>query len=180
MMGTDVFVLDDRTLVTDVSGTYKAIFAAMAVWQLDEILVELKAAGASVVSELRIAIRRGWYMDPDTDERIMLVGPDGKPARPEIHVTNPREGKPARNQGLVLPWQSGQIFLLDGAPWLYPHADVNRRVVDEGFIGEVCSWPKSRRGDRMDSLSQYVARHRAVAPARGAGGAPIPLERASG
>jgi len=177
MIGGKTLVLDDRTLVTDVSGTYQAIYAAMAVWDLDEILVELKAAGPGVVTELRAAIRRGWYLDPKTDQRVPLLGPSGRPACPEIHLANPKEGKAARNQGLVAPWERGDILLHDGAPWLYAQVDTSRKTLDDGFIGEVCSWPGSQRGDRMDSLSQYVARHRVVVTAK-ASASPIVLTRA--
>lgn len=180
MVGSDTLVLDDRTRILDISGTYLAIFEAMAAWQLDEILIELKAAGPGVVNELRIAIRRGWYMHPATDKRIEIVGPGGRPARPEVVVTSPREGKPARNQGLVKPWEDGSIFLYDGAPWLYASADASRKTVDAGFVGEVCSWSKDGdRSDRLDALSQYVARNRATGQASRTGGAPIVLTVAS-
>lgn len=175
MIGGDTFVLDDRTKVLDVSGTYLAIYETIAAWQLDEVLVELKAAGAAVVAALRETIRRGWFMHPVTDKRTELLGPDGKPARPEIRLANPKESKTARNQGLVEPWQRGTFFLHDGAGWLYAQADLNRKLVDEGFIGEVCSWPKSRRGDRMDSLSQYAARHRPTPAAGKTSSPPIVL-----
>jgi hypothetical protein len=174
----ETFVLEDRTRVLDVSGTNRAIYEAMRAWALDEILVELKAAGPSVVSELRIAIRRGWYLDAETDERIPLLGPDGRPARPEVRLASPTESKAARNQGLVQPWEEGRIFVRDGGGWLHPHVDAGRRTVDAGFIGEVCTWSRAEdRGDRMDALSQYVARHRpAQAPKTSA--PPIVLTRA--
>ena len=173
----ETFVLDDRTQVLGVSGTYRAIYAAIAAWDLDTILVELAAMGPSVVAAVREALRRGWYMDPITDEKTLLLGPDGKPARCTVETrTLGKDSKLTRNQGLVQPWQDGLIFAHDGAAWLHAQADVNRRIVDEGFIGEVCSYPGSRRSDRMDSLSQYVAHNRRVVQPPSSG-APIVVTR---
>lgn len=183
MAGSNTLVLDDRTRILDISGTYQAIYAAIAAWPLDEVLVELKAAGASVVNELRLAIRRGWYVDPrdvgPEPIRKPLLGPDGKPARPEVTLIVPKESKAARNQGLVQPWEQGTIFAHDGAGWLYPTADTNRKIVDGGFVGEVCSWRREGDpGDRLDALSQYVAKHRVVVQ-QTPSAAPIPLRRAN-
>lgn len=176
-LGEARFVLDDRTRVLGVGATYLGIFELIGAWELDEILVEIKAMGPSVIYELTLAIRRGWRLDPETDERIPILGPDGKPPRCQVKTYNPgKDSKLTRAQGVVGPWNDGLVFLRDGAPWLYPRADSNRRTVDPGYIGDVCSYtgPGSGRTDRMDSLSQFVAHNRVVVQQR-ASAAPIAL-----
>lgn len=144
-----------------VSGTYRAIFDIIRGWNLTEILVEMKALGASVVAELQVAIRRGWYIDRDTDERSELLGPDGQPTRAVVTPCDPgREDKRQRAHAMLPAWEQGLIFLLDGAPFLYPQVDENRRTVDEGTVGELCSSPKSRRTHCVDAWSQYLTHKR--------------------
>lgn len=171
--GDDRYTLDDRTKVLGVSGTYRAIYAAIRAWQLDALLVEMKALGAAVVDEIERAIRRGWYIDPDdnTGTKIELVGPDGKRTRPDVIRYNPgKNSKPQRAHGMLPTWESGMWFLHDGAAWLYPQVDENRKTVDEGLIGELCSFDGtsagSIRSDRVDTLSQYHAQHRTATDAR--------------
>lgn len=154
-------ILDDRTRVLGVSGTYLAIYEAIRLWMLDRILVEEKALGPSVIRELEIAIRRGWYLDPETDERVPLLGPDGRPAAPEIEAVNPgKDSKVQRAHGMLQPWQRGELLMLDGAPFLYPRVDENRKTVDEGYVGEICSFTGRGRTDRVDATSQFIARYR--------------------
>lgn len=165
--GEERYGLDDRTRVLGVSGTYRAIFDLIRAWPLHRILVEEKALGPSVIAELQRAIRRGWYIDPDTDERIVLLGPDGKPTRAVVEAHNPGKDTKIQRAHAMLPvWEQGLIFFHDGAPWLYPQVDENRKTVDEGCVGEVCSFPSSRRSDRVDAWSQFVAHYRGVVDAR--------------
>jgi hypothetical protein len=160
--GEERYVLDDRTRVLGVSATYRAIYEILGVWPLDKILVELKALGAGVIDEVTKSIRRGWYLDEE-DEKVQLLGPDGGRIRASVVPSNPgKEDKVQRAHGMLPLWEQGMIFLLDGAPWLYPQVDENRKTVDEGMIGEVCSFPASRRNDRVDSISQFVAENRVV------------------
>jgi hypothetical protein len=159
--GDETYVLDDQTKVLGVSGTYVAIFKILAMWLLEVVLVEKKAMGPSVIAELERSIRRGWYLDPDTEERVPLLGPDGKRVRCKIETFDPgKDSKPTRANGVVMPWEQGTVFLHDGAPWLYPQVDENRKTIDEGCVGEICGFPASRRSDRMDCLSMAVAYYR--------------------
>lgn len=159
--GDEIYVVDDHTKVLGISGTYRAIFRVLGMWPLDRVLVEKKALGPSVIAELEKAIRRGWYVDDETDERVPLLGPDGKRVRAVVEAFDPgKDSKATRANGVVPPWQQGTIFLRDGAPWLYPQVDANRKTVDEGAIGEICGFPASRRNDRMDCLSMAVAYYR--------------------
>lgn len=153
--------LDDQTKVLGVSATYRAIFETARIWRLDRILVEMKALGAGVVDEVMRAIRRGWYLDADTDERIDLVGPDGRALRCEVEAVDPgREDKVQRAHAWLPAWEQHLVFFHDGADWVYPRADSSRKTLDEGAIAEVCSFPASRRRDRVDAWGQFVARYR--------------------
>lgn len=161
--GEERLVLDDATRVLGVHGTYRAIFQLAARWSLDRILVEEKALGAGVLAEIMLAIRRGWYMDSETDDRVELLGPDGRRLRCEVEPYKPgKEDKVQRAHGMLPAWQQRLWLLHDGADWLYPKIDESRKTLDEGWIGEVCSFPGSRRSDRVDSESQFSARYRAT------------------
>jgi hypothetical protein len=153
-------VMHDATRVLGPSATYQAIYTLIAEWPLDRILVEVKALGAGVIDQIRQAIRRGWYVN-EKGEQVLLRGPDGKPTRAVVEEYDPgKESKDQRNIALVPPWEQGHILFLDGANWLYPQVDENRKIVDEGMLGEICSWPNSRRRDRMDALGQSIASRR--------------------
>lgn len=157
-IGDDRFVCDDRTRTLGPSGTYLAIYQLIATWPLERILVELKALGAGVIDEITRAVRRGWYIDPDTDARVELLGPDGKRPRCVVEPFQPgKESKEQRWHAMLPTWEQGRIHLLDGAEWLYPVPDADRKILDEGFVGEICSLPHSRRKDRADALAQFIA-----------------------
>lgn len=165
--GDERLVVDDRTRVLGVGGTYLAIYELIGAWPLSRILVELKALGAGVITEISMAIRRGWYTHPDTDQQVELTGPDGQRPRCTVEPFNPgKDSKPQRHHAMLPDWQRGAILLRDGADWLYSQSDDNRRIVDEGFVGEICSVPHSRRTDRADALSQFVAHYRTTQDAK--------------
>ena len=156
--GEERFVLDDRTRVLGPSETYWAIYDLMHAWPLERVLVELKALGAGAIDELRRAIRRGWYVGRN-EEQVRLLGPDGEPVRCTVEPFNPgKDSKEQRAHGTLLPaWQQGLVLLRDGADWIYPTTDESRKTIDEGLFEEVCSYPASRRNDRIDWLSQLIA-----------------------
>lgn len=164
----DRFVLDDRTRVLGVEGTYLAVYELLAAWAIERVLVELKALGAGVISALTAAIRRGWYTHPVDDRKVELLGPDGKRVRCEVEPYQPgKESKPQRAHGGLPAWQAGQIFLLDGAHWLYPVTDDSRKTVDDGFIGEWCGFGAgAAKSDRVDAVSQFLARYRNATTSR--------------
>jgi hypothetical protein len=137
--GEETYVLDDHTKVLGISATYRAIFELIALWMLERVLVEKKAMGPSVIAELERAIRRGWYLDPDTDERIELLGPDGKRVRPVIErSTRARTASPARarhasrrgSRGYLLPRR--RVVATRTGRRSIPQVDANRKTVDEG------------------------------------------------
>jgi hypothetical protein len=159
----DRFILDDQTRILGVSATYRAVFDVLAKWPIERVLVELKALGAGVIEELELAIRRGWFLDNETDEKIELLGPDGRRVRCEVEQVKvaPGEDKVQRAHGMLPSWEAHQMHVHDGAEWLYPRSDeATRRTVDDGYIGEICGFPRSRKSDRVDATSQFVARYR--------------------
>lgn len=160
----DRFVVDDRTRILGIEGTYLAIYELIGAWPLERVLVELKALGAGVIAAIELAIRRGWYIHPVTDEQVQLTGPDGERPRCVVEGYSPgRDTKDQRMNAMLPDWQRGAVYLRDGADWLYPDIDAGtRKTMDEGFIGEVCSVPHSRRRDRADALAQFMAYHRDV------------------
>ncbi len=104
--GDDRFALDDRTRVLGVSGTYRAIYDVLGAWPIELVLVELKALGAGVIREVEMAIRRGWYMDADTDEKVELLGPDGNRVRCRVEAALPgKEDKVQRAHGMRPTWE---------------------------------------------------------------------------
>ncbi len=166
--GEDRFILDDRTRVLGVEGTYLAVYELLAAWAIERVLVEVKALGVGVIAALTAAIRRGWYTHPTEDRKVELLGPDGKRVRCEVEPYQPgKESKPQRAHGGLPAWQAGQIFLLDGAHWLYPVTDDSRKTVDDGFIGEWCGFGAgAAKSDRVDAVSQFLARYRGATTSR--------------
>lgn len=160
------YICDDRTRVLGVNETYLAVYELITAWMLERVLVELKALGAGVIAEVERSIKRGWYLDAN-DKKVELLGPDGKRARCVVEAYQPgKEDKVQRANAMLPDWQAGLIFLHDGAGWLEPHVDANRRVLDEGYIGEICSFPRSRRSDRMDATTQFHAKYRGTQDVR--------------
>ncbi len=138
------FVFDDRTAVMGISEMYASIKACIAFWRVSRVLVELKAAGASVIADLRQALAKGD-----------IIGTDGLPVSVVVEaVRDVRDSKVSRARAMVSAYEAGHVFLLDGAPWLYPTKG------DEGHIGELCTFPNSKRDDRVDAMSQLMTHYR--------------------
>lgn len=162
LRGDERFAVDDRTRVLGVDGTYQAIYTLIGAWMIERVLVELKAAGAGVCAEIDRSIKRGWYLDAE-NRKVELLWPDGSKPRCVVEPWKPppNEDKVQRAHGALPAWRDGFTFLRDGADWLYPQVELEgRKTLDEGFVGEICSFPGSRRKDRVDAWSQFVARYR--------------------
>lgn len=102
-------------------------------WRVDSILIEPKAAGPSVMDTLVEQMARGdipmvtiWECDPGNSDKEMRL----EAAVPYI--------------------KNGQLYLLDGAPWL------------EEFVKELTVFPNGLNDDRVDALSQCLNFKRAV------------------
>lgn len=165
-LGEQRLLLEDATRVLGASATYQAIYDLLRGWPIERLLVENKALGNGVIAEIQKAIRLGWYVN-DQGEQVPLRGPDGKPVRCTIEDFDPgRDSKDQRAMAMLPSWEQGLILFRDGAEWLHEKVDANRRVVDEGTVGEICGFPHARRRDRMDTLAQVVANRRGAIDVR--------------
>lgn len=143
-IGEDRIVFDDRSAVMGILEMIAAVKAAIIAWRAPRVLIELKAAGATLVAELRRALAAGEIRDAEGKAITVVV---------EV-VKVVRDSKPGRWKATVPSWEAGHWYVLDGAPWLY------ERGSDQGFVGEICSFPASKKNDRVDALSQADARYR--------------------
>lgn len=141
------FILDDLTDVMSIDVMYDRIAEAIERWPVKKAIIELKAAGAAVVTELRKRLARGE-----------IIWPNGRAAVVELVTYDPgKDSKESRAAAMVPAWRSGLIYVLDGADWLYPKVSDSGKTLDQGFVGEVCTFPKSKRSDRVDALGQILA-----------------------
>ncbi len=144
------YVFDDRTEIMSIETMYVEVKAAIAAWPLGKVLIELKAAGSSVINDLKKSLGDGT-----------LVGPDGLPTMVEIvPITDVKDSKEGRAAAMVSSWRNGLVFLLDGAHWLYAKVASGGKTIDQGFVGEITTFPKSKRNDRIDALSQLFTFYR--------------------
>lgn len=145
--GNERFVIDDRTDVMGIEQMYQAVFQAIRDYPVRKVLIELKAAGSSVVNALRKALAAGD-----------LKWPNGRTAIVEIvtYTPGPHDSKQSRAAAMQPEWAAGLWYVREGAEWLYPKVVGAGKIVDHGFIGEVCTFPKSKRNDRVDMLSQVA------------------------
>lgn len=156
--GQERFVFDDRTAVMGIEAMYAAVKETVNAWPVvGRVLVELKAAGPSVIAALDRMIRDGEIVDAEGNPRVVVVEAINVPAH---------EDKESRAMGMQPSWAQGLIYVLDGAAWLYPRVASGGRVVDEGFINEITSFPRSKRSDRVDAMSQLMAYYRERGDAR--------------
>lgn len=143
--GNERFVVEDRTDVMGIEEMYQAVFKTIRDYPVRKILIELKAAGASVINAIRKELASG-----------NLKWPNGKTAVVEIvtYTPGPYDSKESRAAAMQPEWAAGLWHVREGADWLYPKIVGGGKVVDPGFIGEVCTFPRSKRDDRIDMLSQ--------------------------
>lgn len=142
------FVFDDRTAIMGIERMYEVIAETVAAWPVGRVLVELKAAGSSVINDLRKRMREQ-----------QILGPDGsiKNVKIEAIKVPPGDSKESRAAAMVSAWSNSHVMVLDGAEWLYPKVIAGGRTIDEGFVGEICGFPGSKKNDRVDAMSQLMA-----------------------
>lgn len=131
------FLFEDKTKPMTFLETCAAIRALIKRWPAKRLLIELKANGASIIESLRKEMQDGE-----------LIGPEGEPVTVVIEPITPEGGKESRAAAMVPELEAGNLYLLDGAPWL------------EEFVGEVCVFPNAKRDDRVDALSQHMTYYR--------------------
>lgn len=148
------FVMDDRTEVMGPLEMDVAIKAAVAAWspQCGRVLVELKAAGETMIALLNKALASG-----------AIKGSDGKPVQVVVEKINVPSGdnKIVRARAMAPAFQQGHVLVLDGAPWLYERQPTGlSKILNAGFVAEVCGFPFAKRNDRIDALSQLMTYYR--------------------
>lgn len=112
------YVLHDSTRKMTISENKAAIIGLRATYpRAKTILIELKANGQAVIDELT------GYIDG-------MIG------------VNPEGGKESRANASQPSVESGNWYLLDGAPWL------------DAFVEEFANFPNGRNDDRVDAWSQ--------------------------
>lgn len=150
--GLQRFVFDDRTAIMSIDDMYIKVRETIGAWPVSKVLIELKAAGASVVNEMQKQLEAG-----------ALLGPDGQPCIVEIIsiIDEKNDSKEARAAAMVPAWRSGLVFVLDGAEWLFPKMGDGGKLLDQGFVAELCTFPKSKKNDRVDAMSQVMTYFRA-------------------
>lgn len=142
------FIFDDRTAIMGIEAMYDAVAACVQAWPVGRVLIELKAAGPSVINDLTKRLKRGDITHPDGSPKLVVV---------EAIKVESGDSKESRAAAMVSAWALGLVHVLEGAAWLYPRMTASGKLLDEGFIGEVCTFPRSRKNDRVDALSQLMA-----------------------
>lgn len=154
--GTQRFVLDDRSRVMGIEDMYDEVEKAAADWGAGTILIEIKANGAAVIAEMKRRIRAGNIKDKDGNIRIVEV----------VAYDPKRDSKESRAAAMRPTWSQNLVYVHDGAEWLYPRVIAGGRVVDQGFVNEICSFPGGKKNDRVDAMSQWIAFRSANGDAR--------------
>jgi hypothetical protein len=144
-IGEDRIVFDDRSAAMGILEMIAAVKAAIVAWRAPRVIIELKAAGATLVAELRRALAR--WRDPGRRGQ----GDHGRRRSRQGRARTPRRG-------------AGRRWFRRGRPDTGTCSTARRGCTsaarDQGFIGEVCSFPASKKNDRVDALSQADARYR--------------------
>jgi phage terminase large subunit-like protein len=144
--------LDDRSRVMGIQEMYDEIEKCVCDWAhlASRVLVEIKAAGSSVVNELKKLLESGKLLDKfGAKVRIEVT---------EIKVAS-HDNYIIRARGMVPTINGGLLYILDGAGWLWPKMHEGK-TLDDGAIGELCGFPHARRDDRVDALAHLINYYR--------------------
>lgn len=144
------FVFDDRTEVLGPEEMFARVLETVRDIPAQKVIIELAALGQSTINRLRDACANGEIVRADGEVAIVEVV--------EIHVRG--ESKEQRFQAMLPAWAAGLVYVLDGAEWLHPKLSDEGRVIDLGFIGELCGFPQAKKRDRADAMSQVMTYHR--------------------
>jgi phage terminase large subunit-like protein len=145
------FIFDDMTRVMGPEEQYAAIVAAIIKWPVESVVIETAALGRSSIDRLRTDIQGG-----------RIKGADGRPISVNIiEIKVGTDSKESRFSTMVPDWEQGLVYVLDGADWLYAQVDrLTNRVIDEGLVAEITKFPRVKRKDRADALSQVLTHYR--------------------
>jgi len=122
-LGARVCVIEDLTARRDFPETLAAIRDLAKRYPYAAHLIETKANGQAIIDSLK-------------GEIMGLIG------------VEPKGGKESRAQATAPAVEAGDVYLLEGAPWL-----------DE-FVAELADFPSGRHDDRVDALTQAVIHYR--------------------
>lgn len=131
------FVFDDTTEPMTFHATVKAIKLLIRKWPIKRVLIEKKANGAAVIDELKLLLADG-----------SVLGPDGRAATVVVEEVEVDGGKESRAAAMVPSIEAELWYLYEGAPWL------------ERYLGELTTFPHSKRNDRVDATSQLASYYR--------------------
>lgn len=137
------YVLDDRSQRGHLHEIMAVLKVVVEEWEPDSILIEPKAAGPDVMSELNRAMGDG--------EIPMIAIEEADPGN---------QDKEMRLEACLSYFKNGMVHLLDGASWL------------QEFVDELAMFPNGLRNDRVDALSQVLNHARDNTAGDGAGGLP--------
>lgn len=144
--------LDDRSRVMGIQEMYDEIERCVCDWAhlASRVLVEIKAAGSSVVNELKKLLESGKLRDK-YGVKVRIEVTEIKVAAHDNYII--------RARGMVPTINGGLFYVLDGAPWLWPKMHEGK-TLDEGAIGELCGFPFAKKDDRVDALAHLINYYR--------------------
>jgi predicted phage terminase large subunit-like protein len=128
IIGADRFILRDRTRKADIKETIDLISDLVYDLGATKVIVERKANGQAVVDLMKGEI-----------SGMVLVDPEG--------------GKESRAAAMEPAVESGNWYLLEGADYL----DSGHDEDDDGLLDEVSTFPRGKKDDRVDAMSQLEA-----------------------
>jgi predicted phage terminase large subunit-like protein len=132
-LGIQRFVFHDGTKSMDLTETEKAMVALLKAYPARQVVIELKANGEGIENKFNaLMVEHGI-----AGVKCVGVGSGGG--------DNPL----SRAQLMMPEIEAGNLYLMDGAPWL------------RKFVNQLCDWPSAPKDDAVDALSQCLALHRA-------------------
>lgn len=148
--GQQRFIFEDRTRVMGPLEMQDEVVRVVQDWEPNEVLIEAKAAGPSRIAELRMALQKG-LVGRRTGKAIVCT---------VVPIDPGGESKEQRAAAMIPVWAAGFVYVLDGAAWLYTEVTATGKTVDLGLVGEVCGFPKVKKNDRVDAISQAITHYR--------------------
>lgn len=128
MKGADRFLLHNTAKRRTLGETERTIGELYEAYPyITKVLVEKKANGAAVIERMQSVI-----------SGMIPIEPEG--------------GKEARGAAAQPSIEAGNLYVLEGAPWLTQGEEPD----DSGWLDEICSFPHGRKDDRVDDLTQFL------------------------
>ena len=132
------FVLEDGSRRGSFADICKVIVAMVVRWRPRKLLIEDKAAGPTMIEEMTRLVTEGKIKDENGDAIYCAIEALGADAG--------GGDKESRLNAVLYIIDARLVYLLEGAPWL------------KEFVEELSLFPKGPQNDRVDALSQFLAR----------------------